>query len=169
MALDLSKISIGEVLSIAIRLEEDGTQFYRAASSKVKSRRLRDTLSRLADQEIEHKITFQRMGKDMGIDLSGELYLSKISPPNIQSLTEAGVFPRPEERDTAIASLFSLAQALRFGIKVEKGSILFYESAAKAAKADHIRQTFNRILAQERDHLRLLSAELKSLKASWQS
>jgi rubrerythrin len=165
MALDLSNISIGEVLSIAIRLEEDGIQFYRAASSKADSRRLRDTLSRLADQEIDHKITFQRMGRDMGIDVTGELYLRKISPANVRSLTEAGVFPHPEERDTAIASLFSLAQALRFGIRVEKGSILFYESAAKVAKAGHIRQTFNRVLAQERDHLRLLGAELKSLKA----
>ncbi len=166
MALDVSNISIGEVLSIAIRLEEDGNQLYRAASAKADSRRLRDTLTRLADQEIEHKIVFQRMGRDMGIDLTGELYLSRISPRNVQSLTEAGVFPRAEERDSAIASLFSLAQAIRFGIRVEKGSILFYESAANAAKAEHIRQTFNRVLAEERDHLRLLRAELKSLMAN---
>jgi rubrerythrin len=165
VALDLANISIGEILSVAIHLEESGSHFYKAASKKVHSERLRDALSRLADQEIEHKIVFQRMGKDMGIDLSGEHYLKRISPESFQSLTEAGVFPSPEERDAAVASLFSLAQAIRFGVKVEKGSVLFYESAARVSKSAHIRETFERIAAEERAHLRLLTAELKSLRA----
>jgi len=164
--LDISTITNDEVIRIAIRLEEDGIQFYKAASEKAHSKHLRDVLNLLAGHEAEHKSTFQALAREVGADLSARHHSRSISPENLQALTEAGVFPRPEEWDSAIASLHSAAQALRFGIKVEQGSIAFYESAARAAMSDDVRETFNRILAQERQHVRLLTAELKAHKAT---
>jgi rubrerythrin len=84
----------------------------------------------------------------------------------MEALMDAAIFPRPEERDAAIASLHSPAQALRFAIKTEKGSILFYEAVANARKYAHIRQTCESILDQERRHLQMLKAELDALKSA---
>ncbi len=169
MALDVSTISINEVIGIAIRLEEDGIEFYKAASEKAHSKHLREVLNTLADHELEHKMIFQGMARGMGINLVTHGASCRISPQSMESLIEAGIFAPPEERDSAIASLHSPAQALRFAIKVENGSVIFYQSAARAAKSDAVRDTFNRILAQERQHVRLLTAELKALKASSES
>lgn len=166
MPLNVSGITIEEVLAIAIRLEEDGIEFYRAASEKAHTKHLRDVLNLLGTHEAEHKLTFEGLAREMGLDVSGRRHSGGISQENLRALTEAGVFPRLEERDAAIASLHSPVQALRFGIKVEKGSVLFYESAARAAGSHDVRQTFNQILAQERQHVRLLTAELKAHKAS---
>jgi len=166
VGLDVASLTIDQVLSIAIQLEQDGIAFYKAASEKAHSKRLRDVLNILADDEVEHKLTFQGMAAEMGFGLSGGEHSSRTSRQAMESLIEAGIFPRPEERDTAIASLHSAAQALRFGIKVEKGSVAFYDSAAKASTFQDIRQTFDRIADEEREHVRLLTAELKALKAS---
>ncbi len=166
MAVDIASLTVGEVLIIAIRLEEDGIEFYRAASQKAHSKHLRDVLNILADQETEHKMTFQAIGENTGLHLTHGHHSTRISRQNIQSLIEAGIFPLPEEREAAMASLHSAAQALRFGVKVEKGSIVFYESAAKSTKWQDVRIALNEIVDQERQHLRLLTAELKALKAS---
>ncbi len=159
----------GEVLSIAIRLEEEGIAFYRMASQKAHSKHLQDVLDMLANHEVEHKMIFRGIAEGIGLYLTEGHHSTRVPRENMEALTGAGVFPRREERDAAIASLHSPAQALRFAIRVEQGSVNFYEPAARIAKSDELRTVLNKILAQERQHLRLLTAELKALKFSAES
>jgi len=166
VTLDVSSLTLDEVFRIAIRLEEDGIEFYKVASEKLSTKRLRDVLDSLVVEELEHKMTFQGMARGRGIYLSPDPGFEDISPQTMQALVDAEVFPSPEERDLAIASLHSPAQVLRFAIRVEKGSIHFYRQATKAAKSEKVREAFDKILGQEHQHFRLLSAELKALKVS---
>jgi rubrerythrin len=164
--LDISTMTMGEILSIAIRLEEEGITFYRMASQKAHSKHLRDTLNILADDETEHKMVFQGIGRDLGLDLTDGHHSTTVSHENMDALVDAGIFPRREDREAAIASLHSPAQALRFAIRVEQGSVIFYETAARVVQSSDVRDVLNRVLVQERQHVRLLTAELKALKVS---
>jgi len=163
VSFDISSLGLEDVFRVAVRLEDEGIEFYKAASEKVDSKRLRDVLDRLVVEEVEHRMIFQQMATEHGIYLTPDPRSKEVSPQIMQALTEAGVFPPPEERDSAIGSLHSPAQVLRFAIRVEKGSVHFYKPAATAAESEKLRKTFDKILAQERRHVRLLSAELKAL------
>ncbi len=166
MKFDVYALTIPEIFSVAIQLEELGAGFYRAAGENAHSKRVKDILNLLADQEVEHKMVFQDMATDLGIHLFLDDDSKAISPQNMQALVDAGIFPRPEEREAAIASLHSPAQALRFAIQSEKGSITFYEALADAREYDHIRQACESMLIQERRHLQMLKAELDALKSA---
>ncbi len=165
MSLDVSALSLEEVLTIAIRLEEEGIEFYKAASEKAHSKPLREALDHLIVQEVEHRLIFQGIARDFGMEWTPKRSASVISPRITQALVEAAVFPLPEERNSAIASLHSPAQVLRFAIQVEKGSVLFYDLAAKAARSENVRDAFTKVLAEERKHVRFLAAQLKVHKA----
>lgn len=165
MSLDVSAFRLEEVFRIAIRLEDDGIAFYRAASEKLSSRRLRDVLDGLVVQEVEHRLVFQALAAEFGTEFTSGKIPKEIPPQIVQALIEAEVFPPPEERDAAIASLHSPAQVLRFAIRVEQGSVEFYKAAATAAKSQKVHDAFTRVLDQEYKHLRLLNAELKVHKA----
>jgi rubrerythrin len=164
VSFDISALTIPEVFSIAIQLEEMGSDFYRAAARNGPSKRVKDMLNLLADQEGEHKMVFEDMATDLGIHLFLDDDSKAISPQNMQALVDAGIFPRPEEREAAIASLHSPAQALRFAIQAEKGSITFYEAVAAAREYAHIHQACESIVIQERRHLQILKAEMEALK-----
>ena len=167
MHLDVSTMSVREIFTIAIRLEEDGIEFYKAASEKAHSKRLRDVLDTLIVQEVEHRMIFQTMASQYDVNFTPDRHCMEISPQVMQALNEAEVFPAEEERDSAIASLHSPAQVLRFAIRVEKGSAHFYKLAARSSPSEKIRDTFRKILAEEQRHIRLLTAELKVLKAGF--
>ena len=169
MGIDISALNLREVFSIATRIEEDGIEFYRAASENTRNKRLWAVLDALLVQEFEHKIILQDMAKEFGIYLNPDPRAIEISPQTVEALTEAEIFPRPEERDSAFASLHSPVDVVRFSIQVEKGAASFYKQALKAAESEQVRGQLEKILAQEERHVRVLKEVLKELKAKQKS
>jgi rubrerythrin len=162
--MDGLSLSLKEIFSVATRLEEDGIEFYEAAAEKANSKRLRDVLDNLIVQEVEHRMVFYQLADESGVHFSPEQKCQEISPSVTEALTEAGVFPTPDEQDSAMRSLHSPMQVLRFAIQAEKRAVDFYKHAARKTQVQKIRSTFERILDEERQHARLLAAELKVLK-----
>ena len=55
----MSLLEVGELIGFAIRIEENGETFYRHWAKQMEKGDQRDLFERLADEEVEHKRTFQ--------------------------------------------------------------------------------------------------------------
>ena len=54
----------GEILRVAVRIEENGERLYRHAAGLADDRKLKDLFAFLASEEAKHKKTFAEMGLD---------------------------------------------------------------------------------------------------------
>jgi rubrerythrin len=52
-----------EIVDIAIKIEENGQAFYLAAAERAEDENLATVLRKLADDEVEHKATFEALYK----------------------------------------------------------------------------------------------------------
>ncbi len=88
-----------------------------------------------------------------------------LKPLPMDNLDEDGrqmIFSLPlEDYDP---SKVSAIDALRFGIQVEESSILFYGNAAKIVGDNAIKNVLNGLVEFEREHLILLTKNLKQLE-----
>ena len=64
-----------EILSIAIRVEQNGKKLYQALEKKAKDKKVKELWKFLAEQEELHRQTFQKM-----LEEAGDYIVSEIEP-----------------------------------------------------------------------------------------
>ncbi len=153
-----------EVFDLAIQVEVNGERFYRYALSRNIRKELKDLLSWLADQEMEHGENFQDMKKricgsssdtcEPVFDLSTTVLRSAMGR-HAFSLEELDVFTIEEEREL-----------LELAIEFEKDTILFYEFIASLITDPQALLAIDQIRRQEIDHKRLLMENLAKAQSS---
>ncbi len=139
-----------EFLEFAVRIEENGEKFYRAAGRQAEREDVRALWEYLADEEIKHKQTFEELlasglaAGDPPPDAAGEYFAF------LRAHMDQAVFNAPELQ-AQLSQLKAPVAAIRFAIQRESDSILFYEEIRNfmpAAIAPQIR----RILQEEINH-----------------
>jgi rubrerythrin len=149
-----------EILDIAIKVEENGRKLYESLAKKAGNEKLRGVWNFLKEQEELHRDTFKQI-----LDNSGEYIVNDFSPGEyagyIRAIASEYVFS-PELIELKTNQGFvSDAEAIDFGISIEKDSILVY-----TALRDYIvlarQETINKIISEEKKHL----ADLIELKGS---
>jgi len=153
-----------EVFDLAIQVEVNGERFYRYALSRNIRKELKDLLSWLADQEMEHGENFQDMKKRICgsssdacepiFDLSTTVLRSAMGR-HAFSLEELDVFTIEEE-----------GELLELAIEFEKDTILFYEFIASLITDPQALLAIDQIRRQEIDHKRLLMENLAKAQSS---
>jgi len=149
-----------EILHFAVRIEEEGETYYRAAADLVKSDEEKETFLHLAKEEEEHKKTFQEMEAGIGAIpkalLESEEYRNFIS-----AFLEGAVFPSqsPEER---IAGVKDPVDVINLAIQDELNSILFYHELKPLVTPEH-HSLLDDIIDEERNHfLELVEMKTKT-------
>lgn len=156
-----------EVVKSAIRVENDGYQFYRLAEEKTKDAKGKEVFASLAKDETNH------------MEILKSLY---------QSIKEKGKFKFDEVKDmkhilatTSESPIFSkefkqrLSQAhfemtaLSIGILLEKDSIEFYKKSAQEIEDRDVKMLFNYLADWEGEHLRALVDQQKFLQEDYWS
>lgn len=148
----LEKVS--DVLEVAVRIERHAVALYRQLSRAAPSPQAREVFSYLAAEEEKH------LGVFRGILDRSAGYVPRYAYPGEYELfldavahhTLAGV-ARPAE---AIAAA-TLEEAVRAGIDLEMGAIVFYGELASLF-ADEERGPIDEVIRQEKGHLAKLSA-----------
>jgi len=154
-----------EVVKSAIRVENDGYQFYRLAEEKTKDAKGKEVFASLAKDETNH------------MEILKSLY---------QSIKEKGKFKFDEVKDmkhilatTSESPIFSkefkqrLSQAhfemtaLSIGILLEKDSIEFYKKSAQETEDKDVKMLFNYLADWEGEHLRALVDQQKFLQEDY--
>jgi len=150
--------SPGEVLKIAVEVEENGKVLYGVLELESRSEQMKEIWAYLKDQEEIHRKVFQDM-----LDRQKDYIVAEFSPGENQAYLRAiaseYIFTQDLIRKHISKRFESDLEAVEFGISVEKISILTYVALREYIKKDK-QVVLDKIIAEEKNHL----ARLKSLK-----
>ena len=156
--------SISELINIAIGIERRGITFYDIMAKSTDNEVARRAFHRLADMEREHIQIFQGMldeaDKYQPAEAATEEYIGYL-----QALVDSAVFTDDVITSEMATQADSDIKALELGISAEKDSILFYYQM-RDIMPDPALTMINKIIAEEKSHLRQLSEIKRGLTAS---
>lgn len=151
------QFSIQEVIEIAIEIEKNGVTFYSALAESADTARLRELFTYLAEEEKTHVTRFQEILESVGGYQISEAYYATQYMGYMKALADEWVF----KRDTSVAGVADRArlprEAIDVAIAFEKESILFFHEMCELMRKPD-RKTIQKLLNEERDHVRRLSA-----------
>ncbi len=156
----MNLLGADEVLQFAIRIEENGERFYREMARISSEDKLKKIFEILADEEVSHRETFEKM-------LAGvESYQPPESYPGeyfayLRAYAEGVIFS-PEVQEEARNALNDINSALNFAIRRELDSVLYYQEI-KRLVPERERETIENIIEEERKHFLRLKEVKKSL------
>jgi len=152
-----------ELINIAIGIEGRGIVFYDVMAKSTQNEAAREVFNYLADMERDHSETFKSMLEEadkfqVPADESGQY------TAYLRALVDSAVFSNDMVTSEMAAQAESDAAAMELAIRAEKDSILFYYEM-KEVMPQRAQATVNKIIAEEKSHLRQLSELKKKLSA----
>ncbi|MBI2328114.1 MAG: ferritin family protein [Chloroflexi bacterium] len=157
-------LSASELLKIAVGIERRGIAFYDVMAKSVQSAETASIFQRLARMEQYHVKVFQGM-----LDEADKYEPAQVQSAEydayLQALSDNAVFTDEMLTSEMATRVESALEALELAIAVEKDSILFYYEM-KEALPPRVHAAVNRVITEEKSHLRQLSEVRKKLAAT---
>jgi rubrerythrin len=144
-----------EIIDIAVKIEENGREFYLAAADRVEDENLQTALKKLADDEVEHKETFQALYK-ADEDYSLLPGYSEEADAYIKAMASAQVFAPGKSVAELARSAKDIFEVLSLAMGAEKDSILYYMEMKDWVQPKD-GDVINEVIAEERSHLKQLT------------
>ncbi len=152
-----------ELINIAIGIERRGIAFYDIMARSTENAMARGVFQYLADMERQHVEIFQGM-----LDEADKYQPSGTEAGEytayLQALVDSAVFTDDTVTSEMATRVESDIEAMELAIGAEKDSILFYYEM-KEIMPQRAQPTVNKIIAEEKSHLRQLSELKKKLAA----
>ena len=147
-----------EAAKIAQNMERNGLAFFQKAAEKATHPKVKALFEQLADDEVRHiewlenleeQLQSQRRGgPGYADDTEIAAYIDRLLQTQVFS-DEGAVGRLSDQAGDAGA-------ALAVGMRAERDSILFYQEMLDFVDSKIAKEAFEKILAEERDHLRIL-------------
>lgn len=151
-----------EIVDIALRIEENGRKFYLAASERAEDENLAAALTKLADDEVQHKETFHGLYKaEEPYTLSPEY--GEEADAYIKAMAEAQVFAPGKSVSELARSARDIFEVLTLAMGAEKDSILYYTEMREWVQPGD-KDVIGRIIAEEKKHLQDLTQLYSRIK-----
>jgi len=150
-----------ELINIAIGTERRGIAFYDIMAKSTENAVARDVFQYLADMERHHIQVFQGMLAEADKYQLSEAYTGEYAA-YLQALVDSAVFSDDMVTSEMATEAESDIEAMELAIGAEKDSILFYYEM-KEIMPQRAQPTVNKIIAEEKSHLRQLSELKKKL------
>ncbi len=150
-----------EILTIAVKIEKNGHDFYLKLSKESKDDKLKTLFTELAKMETEHVNLFSEMLQNVPDDdfetlssfgFSEEIFLYLEAIADSKIFVKNNNFSLDTQQD--IMNVFAIALAL------EKDSIIFYYELLAYMSEQH-KKTIETILTEEKKHILLLVKKRK--------
>ena len=153
--------SLSEILTQAMKLEQDGEAFYLQAAGLSTDAETRAMFEQLARDEKAHLgyIERQYAALECGEAWCSIPELDKVAPVDV----EAPIFPTDLRRVTEITAQASLEDALLFALNAEDASIKLYKDGAVRAENAEAQQLFLQLVSAETVHFTILLQRYESL------
>ena len=152
-----------ELINIAIGIERRGIVFYDIMAKSTENATASDVFHYLADIERQHIQIFQDMLTEADKYQFSETQAGEYSA-YLQALVDSAVFTDDLVTSEMATQAETDIAALELAIGSEKDSILFY-CEMRDIMPQRAQPTVNRIIAEEKSHLRQLSELKKKLAA----
>ena len=138
-----------EIFKFAIRIEENGTKFYRYAANLVDEEEMKNTFNFLAGEEVKHKKIFEGLLTEITADTSFEDYPDEYFD-YLRCYVDNVIFT-DKQLEEAMSDVKDTLGAINFAIKRELDSILYYHEIKKfIPEKQH--SSIDEIIEEERRH-----------------
>jgi len=149
-----------EIIEIAIRIEENGQEFYTAAAEMIKEGTdVKGLFYDLAEKELTHIAIFQKLADKF--EPESFEFSKDESFDYIGHLADTHIFGRKDSGTKLAKTISTPQQALEIAYKFENDSVVFYEELLKRASSD-AKKLILRIIEEEKEH----AAEIKRFMIS---
>ncbi len=152
-----------DIVEVAVRIEENGVNFYRYAVQLAGKEELKALFQRLADEEVKHQRTFTEILAGMDRNPPPEGYDGEYAAYLHNYVDNRLVFTA-QAFAAELAKLKDEVSALDFAIQRELDAIHYYREIRELLPADQ-RQAIERIITEEKGHFTRLSAIKQRLLA----
>ncbi|MEW6026428.1 MAG: ferritin family protein [Planctomycetota bacterium] len=152
-----------EVFHIAVLIEQNGEKFYRHLETLVDEATTKEICLRLARQEHEHKLLFEKLLSDLVNSKSLQYNLKDLPQENLsymKSLSESNVFARALDLDAISKKIKNTRDAITTALGFEKDTIVFFLQMKKFTRPEWGQAEINNLIEQEEEHIRILSGLL---------
>lgn len=144
-------MKLEDIINTAIRMEQEGYEFYRKAENRTGSKMGKAMFDQLAFDEVKHKRMLERMRDKVAVDAKDlDVPLAKDRLKSVFADAKANfnetVSPTADDID-----------ALAFAMTKERESHDMYKSAAASATDPATRAAFERMAIEEDHHYEILS------------
>ena len=147
---------IKEALKTAIQMERDGHDFYRKAASQTSSEMGEKVFNSLAEDEIVHLNTFQKIFEE---NIGKQEWDALVNSSN--KYANLPVFPKDLKGDGGADT--NELDALNMAMKAESEAIEFYTKMLGGIEDEDVRKIISEIIEQEKSHYLILEEEFNHL------
>ena len=148
-----------ELVNIAIGIERSGAAFYDALVKSTRNEASRVIYEYLAVEEKKHIEIFRNMLGSLAYYTPPETYTEEYDR-YLKALIDSAVFRDDQAAREMAQKVSSETEAIRIAISAEKDSILFYSNLRELVRRSD-REAVDKIIEEERSHLRQLSDLMK--------
>ena len=150
-----SVFEASDIFEIAMRIEENGGNFYRYAVQVAKEEEAKEMFNWLAGEEDKHKILFKDMLSTIKTQAPPESYPGEYGA-YLHDYADNNLIFKKEVMDAEMARITDTLSAIDFAIRRELDSILYYhEIKGFIARDQH--ESIDKIINEERKHFKTLS------------
>jgi rubrerythrin len=150
-----------DVYEIAMRIEENGSNFYRYAAQLTKDEEAKKTFEWLAGEEEKHKATFSDLLSKIERHDPPESYPGEYGS-YLHDYADNNLIFKKEVMEAEMAEVNDTLSAVDFAIRRELDSILYYhEIKGFINKTQH--ESIEKIINEERNHFEILSKLKKNV------
>ena len=149
--------TLGEIVDLAVRIEQNGESTYRKAQKVVSSPILSSMLQWLADDEAEHEKWFTELKQNVN---------EKIEDPKFEEMGReilGGVLGEHafsmEEAD--FSSIKDIKDVLELSLEFEKDTLVFYEMLKEFVEDEKVLSGMAKIIEEENRHIAYLQEFLE--------
>ncbi len=150
-----------ELINIAIGIERRGIAFYDIMARSTENAITREVFQYLVGMEREHLKIFQNMLNEADKHETPETYAGEYEA-YLQALVDNAVFTDDLVTSEMASQVDNDIKAIELSISAEKDSILFYYNM-KELMPQRAQPMVNKIITEEKSHLRQLSESKKKL------
>ncbi len=151
----MSVFAASDIVEVAIRIEENGVNFYKFAEQIAKKEDEKKLFAGLAQAEVAHKKTFEKLFAGMEKNTPPESYEGEFSA-YLRSYVDNNIIFTKEIMDKQLSKITNTSEALDFAIQRELDSILYYHEIKKMVPVGQ-HDALEKIIDEERKHFLALT------------
>lgn len=144
-----------DIVEIAVRIEENGVNFYRFAEQLAKQEEAKKLFASLAEAEVAHKRMFEGIFAKMDKSTPPESYDGEYAA-YLRAYVDNNIIFTKEIMDKELAKVKDTIAAIDFAIKRELDSILYYHEIKRLVPAAQ-HSAIEQIIEEERKHFSILT------------
>lgn len=144
-----------EIIEIAIRIEENGNEFYTAAAEAIKGNNdIKGLLTDLAEKELMHIAIFQTLANNFEAEKFE--FNAEEASGYISNLAGQHIFGKAGSGFELAKTVHTPKEALDIAFKFENDSVTFYTELEKRTESD-AKKLIRQVIEEEMEH----AAEIK--------